>query len=261
MSDEHMDIHEQVDAIIKAAGRPKWENAEWAKQREVIIPELGALNADTRYTDRIGGLAALARMFRDGHMGEAAYQQMHGAAFLGLVEFVEKQAPGFAHMAGRDGVEVWCECIILARICFASGQEAAGCRVLEEMADLFCLRHPKNSDATLLSDGSLVLPLGLTPRQRFEAEALQRAFREQGHAGAKLHSHHKTKREPGPPMLECERVYELRKRWKYDWPDIYARLRPNGPPMHPSDTVEWGEKRYKKAAKKLDGGNPEETPD
>jgi hypothetical protein len=249
-------------------GARPWLNKEWERQGALLVPGLRPLFEDACFRAAWRGLVELKLfVLLSAYWGRPTlspeeFKPMQHAALEGLAALAAEVAPIVAHQLGRDGLRSFLSHQLDIEASLFFGEAERAFEFAAEAAGQMALQHPgPDNPSTLLPSGDAIIPAEATEEHRRQVRDLQRARGPKSVRGAKKGSHQKRKREPGPPMLECERVYELRERWKLDWPDIYARLRPNGPEKHPSDTVEWGEKRYKIAARKLRKDNPEETPD
>jgi len=271
-------MNDDLDRLLKGVdlgefgpwqeGARPWLNKEWERQRSLLEPGLKRLLEDARFAAAYKAFVEFKLFILvSAYMGHPTlspeeFKPMQHAALEGLVTLATEIAPAVVHQLDRDGLRSFLSYQVEQEAAWFFGDVERAVGLAAEAAGRMALQHPgPDNPSTLLPSGDAIIPAGATEEHRRQVRDLQRARFAKGTPGAKKGSRQKRKREPGPPMVECERVYELRTRWKLDWPDIYARLRPKGPEKHPSDAVEWGRKRYNIAAQQHPEDKRKQRPD
>jgi len=161
-----------------------WENAEWERQRELIVAEETRIVGDQRFKDALGALAFLAVKLNLTSKPTDVEDTILRAGIDGLIRFVASESPILRHILSPEGLGRWVFALVDARVVSALGDIATAAESLGEVAGRQRVAHPgPDSPVTLLTGGDAVVPLEATDRQRLQVRDLQRARSEPGHAG------------------------------------------------------------------------------
>lgn len=153
MSDKQGDIHEQVDAILAALGRPR-NTAVWQRSGAQVVAELQALLDDPKVQSAVTGCYLLA-VADDSHFE---------AAFDTLLALTWDRAPTAGHCLGTTGWELWWGGRVMTEARLHIGDAAGAERLLTEMADRVAFAHFAGNPATLNRDGTSKNQPGMSRR-------------------------------------------------------------------------------------------------